>query len=118
MRLLVAVAVGGAVGTLLRALLAEAIPHDPGRWPWATLAANVLGALVLGVVARRVTTIARRGLLGAGFCGGLTTFSTLQLELFDLLDAGEPALATTYAAVSVAAGLAAVRLGERLGGPA
>ena len=118
MRLLLAVAIGGAAGTLLRAGLVEAIPHDPGRWPWATLAANVAGALVLGVVARRIADPARRGVLGAGFCGGLTTFSTLQLELYDLLDAGEPALAATYAAVSVAAGLAAVRLGERLGGPA
>ncbi len=71
-----------------------------------------------GSSARRVADPAGRGLLGAGFCGGLTTFSTLQLELYDLLDAGEPALAATYAAVSVAAGLVAIRLGERLGGPA
>ena len=117
-RLLAAVAIGGAAGTLLRAALVEAIPRDPGHWPWATLAANVAGALVLGLVARRVADPAGRGLLGAGFCGGLTTFSTLQLELYDLFDAGEPALAATYAAVSVAAGLIAIRLGERLGGPA
>ena len=70
---------------------------------------------MLGLVAAACSDPAGRGLLGAGLCGGLTTFSTLQLELYDLFDAGEPALAAAYAAVSVAAGLIAIRLGERLG---
>jgi CrcB protein len=113
-RTLAAVAVGGAVGALLRAVLLEAFPPGPGAWPWATFVANVAGAGVLGLVARRLGG-APYALLGPGLCGALTTFSTLQLELYDLLDRGDVALAAAYAAASVAAGLAAVAGGDRLG---
>jgi CrcB protein len=52
----------------------------------------------------------RRPFLGTGICGGLTTFSTMQLELLKLLDRGAVGLALGYAAASVVAGLAAVQL--------
>jgi CrcB protein len=55
-----------------------------------------------------------RALLGVGFCGALTTFSTFQLELLTMLDDGRVGLAILHAAVSVAAGLLAFRAGERL----
>jgi fluoride exporter len=113
-RTLAAVAVGGAVGALLRAALLEAIPPEPGAWPWATFAANVAGAGMLGLVARRLGG-APYALLGPGLCGALTTFSTLQLELYELLDGGNAALAGAYVAASLAAGLAAVAAGDRLG---
>jgi CrcB protein len=110
MRELAAVFIGGVVGALARAGVAEAIPPAPGHWPWATLLVNLAGALVLGAVAARGY---RRALLGQGFCGALTTFSTFQLELLHMLDAGRTGLALAYAAVSLALGLAAAELGRR-----
>ena len=101
---------GGIAGALARTGVAEAIPHDPGHWPWATLLVNLAGAFVLGLVAARGF---RRALIGQGFCGALTTFSTFQLELLQMLDAGRTGLAAAYAGVSLAAGLAAAELGRR-----
>jgi CrcB protein len=106
---------GGVAGALARAGVVEALPHDPGQWPWATLLVNVAGAFVLGAVAARGR---RRALLGQGFCGALTTFSTFQLELLQMLDDGHEALALAYAAASLAAGLAAAELGRRAAGVA
>ena len=101
---------GGIAGTLARALVAEALPHHPGQWPWATLLVNVAGAFVLGLVAARGF---RRSLIGQGFCGALTTFSTFQLELLQMLDEGRTGLALGYAAASLVAGLVAAELGRR-----
>ena len=92
MRELTAVFIGGIAGALARAGVADALAHDPGRWPWGTLIVNVAGAFVLGWVAARGY---RRGLLGQGFCGALTTFSTFQLELLQMLDADRTGLAAT-----------------------
>jgi CrcB protein len=111
-RELAAIFAGGVAGALARMALAEALPHAPGTWPWATLAANLAGAFLLGVVVARVPSSSyRRPFAGIGACGALTTFATLQLELLELLDDGAWVLASTYAAVSLAGGLAAVRLG-------
>ncbi len=119
MRELAAVFVGGALGALARTGLGEAWPVVPGQWPWATFGVNVAGCLVLGaVMVLTAPGTARRGLLGPGLCGGLTTFSTLQLELADLLRDGEGVLAAAYAATSVIMGLAALEAGRRLAGGA
>jgi CrcB protein len=109
---LLAVFAGGCAGALARVALAEAWPPDPAAWPWATLLVNVAGAFVLGLV---VTGGPRGALLGPGFCGALTTFSTLQLELLQMLDDGRVALAAAYLAASVVAGLGAFDLGARRG---
>jgi CrcB protein len=116
---LAAIFAGGSAGAVLRALVGEWLPHDAGHWPWATFAVNIAGALVLGWL---VTTLAerqplsayRRPLIGTGFCGALTTFSTMQVELLDMLDAGHAGLALGYAAASMAAGLVAVGLATNL----
>jgi fluoride exporter len=110
MRGLTAVFIGGVAGALARAGVADALAHDPGRWPWATLLVNAAGAFLLGWVAARGF---RRELIGQGFCGALTTFSTFQLELLQMLDHDRIGLAAGYAAVSVALGLAAAELGRR-----
>ncbi len=114
-RVLLAVFLGGAAGAVARVALAQGWPPEPGAWPWATFAANVAGAGLLGAVeARTAPSGPLRGLLGAGLCGALTTFSALQVELVILLDAGRAALAAGYAAASLAAGLLAVVAGRRL----
>ena len=110
---LAAIFAGGFAGALARVALAEQWPADAGTWPWATFAVNIAGALILGWVATRMAPSAQRSLLAAGFCGALTTFSTMQLELLQMLDADHVALAATYALVSVVAGLAAVALATR-----
>ena len=100
------------LGALVRLGVVEALPPTAGRWPWATFLVNVAGAFLLGLVAARWPSSSdrRRLLLGTGFCGALTTFSTMQLELLQMLDAGRVALALLYAGGSVLAGLAAVRV--------
>jgi fluoride exporter len=118
-RELAAVFGGGFAGALARAGLAEAVPHDAGQWPWATFVVNIVGAFALGYFVTRLQerlplSAYRRPLLGTGLCGALTTFSTVQLELLRMLDGGHLALALAYAAVSVAAGLAAVALATNL----
>jgi CrcB protein len=118
-RELAAVYLGGCVGAVLRAEIATHLAHGAGSWPWATFLVNVAGAFVLGLLialegAGRLGSPHLRPLLGAGFCGALTTFSTFQLELFKLLDGGHIGLAVGYAAASLAAGYAAVRLARAL----
>jgi CrcB protein len=110
-----AVFVGGMLGTLARAGLSEALPAGGPAWPWATLAVNLAGAALLGwstvaLTGHRV----RRQLVGTGFCGALTTFSTFQLELYRIGDDGRVGLALLYAAASVALGLLAALAGRRL----
>ena len=110
-----AVLAGGALGTLTRAGVEEALPARPGGWPWATFAVNIAGALLLGWVTTRLSEMAApapyaRFLIGTGFCGALTTFSTLQVETIQLARAGHVGVAASYAAASLAAGMAAAAL--------
>lgn len=112
-RELAAIFAGGCIGALARGGLAEAIDADPGHWPWATFAVNVLGAFLLGYFVTRLQerlppTRYRRPFLGTGFCGALTTFSTLQVELLEMIDHHRTGLALGYAAASIAAGFVAV----------
>lgn len=118
LRLLALVGAGGAVGTLARYGLTRWLPTGTG-WPRGTLVANLVGALVLGVL---LESLARRGpdtgsrrtlrlLVGTGFCGGLTTYSTLAVETVLLTKAHREGLAAGYAATSILAGVALVAVG-------
>jgi len=114
-RELAAIFTGGCVGALARAGLAEAAPAGAGEWPWATFAANALGAFLLGYFVTRLQERLpparyRRPFLATGVCGALTTFSTVQIELLKMLDGGHLGLAAAYAAASVAVGFAAIAL--------
>jgi CrcB protein len=112
-RELAAVFVGGFLGAVARAAVAEALPHSPGAWPWATFAVNVAGAALLGYGVTRLQerlppSAYRRPFLGTGICGALTTFSTMQVELLQMLDHGELGLAASYAAASLLIGFLAI----------
>jgi fluoride exporter len=114
-RELLAIYAGGVIGALARVGLAQAAPPGADAWPWATFAANMVGALLLGYFVTRLQerlppSSYRRPLLGTGLCGALTTFATVQLELFEMLDAGHVALALAYAAATLACGFACVHL--------
>jgi CrcB protein len=109
-RLQVAIFVGGMVGALARAGLARAFPWPGHGWPWPTFTVNVSGTLLLGYFVTRLQerlppSTFRRPLLGTGFCGALTTFSTLQVEVIKLARHSETGLAAVYLAASVSAGL-------------
>lgn len=102
-------------GAVARAGLVELVPHAPGAWPWATLTVNVAGALLLGYFVTRLQErlpVSRypRPLLGTGLCGALTTFSTMQVELVEMLERDHLALAAGYAGASIATGFVAVWL--------
>lgn len=112
-RELAAVFVGGAFGTAVRAVVGTVFAGDPGAWPWPTFTVNIIGAFLLGYFTTRLLdrlplSSYRRPMLGTGLCGGLTTFSTMQVETMRMLEQHRYGLALGYTTASVAAGLAAV----------
>jgi fluoride exporter len=118
-RRLAAIYVGGVVGALGRVGVAQALPHGVGTWPWATFSVNLFGALLLGWLVEALrhhpAESPRFALLTTGLCGTLTTFATMQLEIFEQLEAGCAGLAVGYAAATLVGGYACVRLGMSLG---
>jgi CrcB protein len=114
-REIAAVFADGALGTLARASLAEAFPHAAAAWPWPTFGVNIAAAFMLGYFVTRLTerlplSSYRRPLLGTGLCGGLSTFSTMQVEILRMLDAGAWGLAAGYTTASIVAGYVAIHL--------
>ena len=114
-RKLAAIYVGGVIGALLRVGLAEAFPHAADAWPWPTFGVNLVGAFLIGyfftALGDHEPDRLHHPFLATGICGTLTTFSTFQLELFNMVDAGETALAAGYLAASLTAGYIVLRLG-------
>jgi CrcB protein len=108
----VLVAVGGAVGSLARWGVAESTAA-----PWGTVAVNVSGCLVIGVLAGWlfVRRPRLRLLLGVGLLGGYTTFSTHLLDARDLLAAGDVAPAAAYVGGTLVACVAAAAAGLVVG---
>jgi CrcB protein len=115
---------GGGAGANARYWLGRLVAGWQGavEFPWATLFINVSGSVVLGVVAAAYLghpDPARRTwylLLGTGFCGGYTTFSTFSYEALKLLQDDRPAAAAGYVLGSVAAGLVGVWLAVKWAG--
>jgi len=102
---LLLVGLGGAGGALLRWLIADS--WSATTFPWPTLIVNVLGCGLLALVTAHGIPVGTQRLLGAGFCGGLTTFSTLSVEVVQLLDDEQSATAIGYVSASVVLGVAA-----------
>ncbi|MBO0842509.1 MAG: fluoride efflux transporter CrcB [Nocardioides sp.] len=110
------VIIGGAIGAPVR-YLTDLYVRDRlgGSFPWGTLVVNVVGAFVLGLVAGAASATAlpqwALTLVGTGFCGALTTFSTFSYETVRLAEAGNWRSACGNVVISLAGGLAAVALG-------
>ncbi len=118
-RELAAVFVGGALGTVARTGLSQLVTADPARWPWPTFIVNVVGAFMLGYFTTRLLerlplSSYRRPLLGTGVCGGLTTFSTMQVETLKMIEHHHFGLAIEYTCASIVLGLLAVHLASAL----
>jgi CrcB protein len=115
-----AIFAGGALGALARHGLAEWLGHPgDGGWPWATFVANLIACALLGWLVTRLQerlplSAYKRPLIGTGICGGLSTFSTLEFEIHDMLDSGHAGLALAYAGASIAVGFAVVALASSL----
>ena len=118
---LVAVALGGALGAGLRWQLGESFPTGPGAFPWTTFTINVSGSALLALLA--ASDVVRRHpllppALGTGVLGGFTTLSAYSEETRALLAAGHTGLATAYLLGTLAACLVAVAVADRLSSPA
>jgi len=103
------------LGTLARTGLSSLVVADPTRWPWPTFTVNIVGAFLVGYFTTRLLerlplSSYRRPLLGTGLCGGLTTFSTMQLETLKMIEHHCYGLAAGYTVASIMLGLLAVYL--------
>jgi fluoride exporter len=118
-RELAAVFAGGALGTVARTGLSLLVAADPGRWPWPTFTVNIVGAFLVGYFTTRLLerlplSSYRRPLLGTGLCGGLTTFSTMQVETLKMVEHHHYGLAAGYTCASIVFGFLAVYLATAL----
>jgi CrcB protein len=106
----------GGIGSMARFALHRGVTAaDPRDFPFGTFIANVAGAFLIGLLSGASDPGDLRTLLGLGFLGGFTTFSTWMYESTRLASDGAPRAATMNVAISVGAGLVAVTLGVALG---
>ena len=108
---LLLVACGAVIGAPLRFLTDRALKFwIPAQFPWGTFAVNIVGSLILGVIAAAanpwVTT-----LVGTGFCGALTTYSTFSYETFALIEGRDRLIGVVNVVGSVLVGVAAATAG-------
>lgn len=119
---LAAVFAGGCVGGLVRYAVVRAWPEDGYGVPWSTLAVNVVGSFLLAVivvaVSRRRLPPLTRPLLGAGFCGALTTFSSFAVAADEMVAHEHVGDGVVYVLLTVAACLGAAVLGYLVAGRA
>jgi CrcB protein len=114
----VAVAAGGGIGTLARAVVAQAAVDNGVLTLWAILFVNIAGALVLGWYAAHVRNSNRWstlmvGFVAAGVLGSFTTFSAFSFEVVELFETGDWLVGSVYAVATVGAGLVAATIGRR-----
>ena len=123
MQAILLVALGGAIGSVLRYETGALVLRQVGsaQFPWGTFTVNVLGCAIAGLLAGlgehfNFLTADVRLFLFTGFLGGFTTFSAFGVETIALFERGELALAATYVLLSVACGLAALWAALKIGG--
>jgi fluoride exporter len=113
--MLLAIALGGAVGSVARFLVGTFMQRASADFPLGTLLVNVSGSLLLGFLARSLTDSAPspelRAALTIGLCGGYTTFSTFSLETVALMERGAYGRAAAYIVASVVLSVAATFAG-------
>ncbi len=119
-REVLAVAIGGLIGTGCRLAIDAALPHAGHAFPWSTFLTNLLGALVLGWLVGglwKVPGVPRwvRAGVGAGVLGSFTTFSAVMVSLVGMSTSGVIGETLVYLLLSVVLGLGAATLGLRLG---
>ena len=117
-QILLAVALGGSFGALVRYLAAAAVATRGGAPMWATLAVNVVGSLLIGAAAAaaangNLSPVAKAAII-SGFLGSLTTFSTYSLETMNLMREQRFGMAVAYALGSIVLGLVAAGIGWQL----
>jgi fluoride exporter len=117
---ILAIGLGGALGTLARYLLGATITTAPGHFPATTLLINLSGSLAIGFLVPITDTVPARFALArpflvVGFLGGWTTYSTLAVEAVLLGKGDHLGLAAAYLAASLVGGLALVTLGAATG---
>jgi len=109
---IVAVIVGAALGAPARYLLDRAVQaRHRSMFPWGTFTVNIVGSFILGMLAGANPAHFVTHLVGTGFCGALTTYSTFGYETVRLMQEGASKLALLNAFLSIAAGLAVAYLG-------
>lgn len=109
------VAVGGAVGAVLRHLAGVVVAFGLRPVPEATLLVNVVASLLLGLLVGAEASAGVLDLLGLGVCGALSTYSTFALEVDRLRERGQRAVASEYALTTLVLGLGAAFLGYAVG---
>jgi fluoride exporter len=113
-RSILAVFLGGSVGTALRLLLDVAVHHTDQEFPLDTLLINVVGSFVLAVLVSRLWPIVPdwlRAGLGPGLVGGFTTFSAVMVSMVTLAASSQILLALAYLGLTLVFGFGAAALG-------
>ena len=108
--LILAVAVGGALGAVVRQLASVSLAGR-GRIPWGVLVVNVVGSLIAGLALGMPLDPTLQLIILTGFCGGLTTFSTLSVETVQLILDGKRRAAAASMTLNLALGLTAMLAG-------
>jgi CrcB protein len=119
-RNLLAVFLGGAIGTALRLGLDATIVHADDQFPWSTLLVNVVGSFALALLVARLWPVAPGWLrvgLGPGLLGGFTTFSAVMVSMVTLAASSQILLALVYLAATLVLGFGAAALGFWIGRP-
>lgn len=116
-----AVGAGGFIGAVLRYLIGLVPLNETYVFPWKTFIINIVGCVVIGVIAvsvsRNVSWNPQMLLfMKVGLCGGFTTFSTFALETADLMKSGHVGAAFVYVILSVVIGVAVIFAVDYIGG--